>query len=43
MNIYVLIDRSGSMATKWDEAIGAVNSYIEALAGKKNEVLDRME
>lgn len=35
MNIYMLIDRSGSMASKWDEAIGSVNGYIEELAKKK--------
>ena len=34
-NEYILIDRSGSMADRWDEALGAVNSYVQNL--KKNE------
>lgn len=28
---YVLLDRTGSMDSLWDEAIGAVNTYIEKL------------
>lgn len=28
---YILIDHSGSMASLWDEAIGAVNGYVEKL------------
>ena len=35
MNIYMLIDRSGSMASKWNEAISAVNGYVGELANKK--------
>jgi uncharacterized protein YegL len=36
MNIYLLIDQSGSMITNWTETIGAVNSYIRGLIGNKN-------
>ena len=31
MNVYILLDRSGSMATLWNEALGSVNSYVEKL------------
>jgi uncharacterized protein with von Willebrand factor type A (vWA) domain len=31
MNVYILLDRSGSMATLWNEAIGSINGYIEKL------------
>jgi Mg-chelatase subunit ChlD len=31
VSIHILIDRSGSMATKWSDAIGAVNTYVEKL------------
>lgn len=31
MNVYILLDRSGSMATLWDEAIGSINAYVEKL------------
>lgn len=37
MNVYILLDRSGSMATLWDEAIGSINGYVEKLA-KKDKV-----
>jgi hypothetical protein len=29
---FILLDRSGSMASLWDEAIGSVNSYVKKLA-----------
>lgn len=32
MNVYILLDRSGSMSTLWDEAIGSVNGYVSNLA-----------
>lgn len=35
MNIYILLDRSGSMMSKWDEAISSINGYIEELAKEK--------
>ncbi len=31
MHIYVLIDQSGSMASRWGETIGAVNAYAQGL------------
>ena len=31
MNVYILLDRSGSMASLWDEAIGSINGYVEGL------------
>ncbi len=31
MNVYILLDRSGSMATLWNEAIGSINGYVENL------------
>jgi len=42
MKSYLLIDRSGSMASRWAETIGAVNAYVEELAkdkaGKKADI-----
>ena len=35
MKIYMLLDRSGSMASKWGEAIGSINGYAKELAKKK--------
>lgn len=35
LGVYITLDRSGSMATMWDEAIGSLNAYIETL--KKEE------
>lgn len=34
MNVYILLDRSGSMSTMWKEAIGSINGYIEKLSAK---------
>ena len=31
MNVYILLDRSGSMSTLWNEALGSINGYIEGL------------
>lgn len=31
MDVYILLDRSGSMATLWKEAVGSINGYIEKL------------
>ncbi|MDG3006372.1 vWA domain-containing protein [Paludisphaera mucosa] len=33
LNAYILLDRSGSMASRWDEALGSINTYVKALAG----------
>lgn len=32
LNAYILLDRSGSMASRWVEALGAVNGYAAKLA-----------
>lgn len=34
-NDYILIDRSGSMSTKWSETLGAVNAYVAQLKKDK--------
>ena len=36
MNVYILLDRSGSMAEMWDEALGSINAYVKALDAKTN-------
>jgi hypothetical protein len=30
-NVYILLDRSGSMQTMWSESIGSINGYVKAL------------
>lgn len=32
---FILLDRSGSMSSRWDEALGAVNTYVQKLAEDK--------
>lgn len=32
---YILLDRSGSMRTMWDEAVASINSYVKKLAADK--------
>lgn len=32
---FILLDRSGSMQSRWDEALGAVNAYVKKLAEDK--------
>jgi hypothetical protein len=32
MHVYLLLDRTGSMRSMWDEALGAVNGYVEEFA-----------
>lgn len=32
---YILLDRSGSMANRWEEAIGSINSYANGIDTKK--------
>lgn len=34
-DIYILLDRSGSMETRWDEAISSINSYVKTLGDKE--------
>lgn len=31
LHSYVLVDRSGSMATKWEETISSINAYVKEL------------
>lgn len=35
MKAYILLDRSGSMQTRWGETIGALNAYVAGLAADK--------
>ena len=37
MNVYILLDRSGSMETLWSEAINSINAYVKKLK-KKDKV-----
>jgi len=39
MNVYILLDRSGSMASLWDEALSSINSYVAKLKKKDNVYL----
>ena len=39
MNVYILLDRSGSMATLWGEALGSINAYVAKLKKKDNVFL----
>jgi hypothetical protein len=39
MNVYILLDRSGSMATLWDEALSSINTYVSKLKKKDNVFL----
>lgn len=32
---FILLDRSGSMASQWSEALGSVNAYVKKLADEK--------
>lgn len=34
-SVYILIDRSGSMASRWNETLGAVNAYVSELTKAK--------
>jgi hypothetical protein len=39
MNVYLLLDRSGSMATLWEEAINSINAYVKELPKAANVYL----
>lgn len=41
LNVYILLDRSGSMETKdlYKEAVGSINGYVEALKGNSQLVV----
>lgn len=36
MNVYILLDRSGSMSTLWNEALGSINGYVKKLKRTDN-------
>jgi uncharacterized protein with von Willebrand factor type A (vWA) domain len=36
MRVYILLDRSGSMATQWNDTLGAINAYVTELPGDTN-------
>jgi uncharacterized protein with von Willebrand factor type A (vWA) domain len=36
MRVYILLDRSGSMASQWSDTIGAINAYVTELTGSTN-------
>lgn len=38
-SVYILLDRSGSMTTMWDEALKSINLYVKKLDGPTNVVL----
>ena len=38
-NVYILLDRSGSMATNWTETLGSINGYVEKLEDDVNVYL----
>lgn len=35
MQVFILLDRSGSMASRWAEALGSINAYVEELTKAK--------
>ena len=35
MNVFILLDRTGSMSNMWNEAVNSVNAYVEELAKDK--------
>lgn len=39
MNVYILLDRSGSMINQWSEAISSVNAYVKELPKNTNVFL----
>lgn len=36
-NVYILLDRSGSMSTKWSDTIGTINAYVKKLAEQNRD------
>ena len=37
VNVYILLDRSSSMGSRWAEALGTINGYVEELAKAGHE------
>lgn len=36
MRVYILLDRSGSMGSQWDDTLGAINAYVTELDSQTN-------
>lgn len=36
MNVYILLDRSGSMESMWSEALSSINAYVKELTAETN-------
>lgn len=34
LNVFILLDRSGSMATKWEETVSSVNAYVKEMTAE---------
>ncbi len=43
VNSYILLDRTGSMSSIWDEALGSVNAYAASVAEGEDEGPDTLE
>lgn len=39
MKTYILLDRSGSMESQWEDTLGGINSYVKKLKGKQDVFL----
>lgn len=40
IEVFILLDRSGSMATLWEEAVGSINAYVdELIKDKANDII----
>ncbi len=37
INVYILLDRSGSMSNRWVEALSTINAYVKGLADAKHD------
>lgn len=35
VHAFILLDRSGSMSSRWTEALGSINAYVETISKKK--------
>lgn len=40
---YILLDRTGSMASLWDEALTSVNAYAEEVGTERDDAVDTVE
>jgi len=39
---YILLDRTGSMSSIWEEALSSVNAYAESIAGQAGDVVPKI-